>query len=293
MEVIMSLFSSIYTRILVALLGLGVVSIYPLYHAFNGPKTNSAIFSSSLKNKVSEGQSVAHALIEQLDAEHMQCLSDLQEAFPIANNQWQETFAKIDQIKKADTLLGKGVMDQNKHTLVQKAQEVLVSSGINPARVTIETVDKPKSACDACAGQGYRNNKVEHFLQINIPVLEQKPEHIQEALLKHETMHLINYDSLEQVFIEALLKRNGIAQDAYSKHPAFAAYNKHTEFRADLMAGHTDITIAKNLKNAFELHIEQYPNAPISQSHPSSPARLDSMNQLISYLENEQQSQLA
>ncbi|GMU19465.1 MAG: hypothetical protein AMXMBFR12_06570 [Candidatus Babeliales bacterium] len=274
-----------FTQIALIIAVLGALSAYPLYRTFNQQKSDFSALFEQLNNS----ESVSETVNLQLKNDHNQCLEAIREAFNIDRKDWQEALSKIEKIKKSDDLKGPSrILCKDKSQLAQRIHKILIKHGINPARVTIEYISKPNSACDAKAGQAYSKNKVLHFLQINTPVLEQKPDEIQEALLTHEIMHLINYDSIEYLFIETLLKKYCIKAEEYVNHPALVAYNKHIEFRADLFAGSNDLHIAQGLKNAFELHIQKFPNAPVSQSHPSSHARLDTMNQLVAHLQNEQ-----
>lgn len=274
-----------FTQIALILAVLGALSAYPLYKVFNQPKSDFPALFEQLTNS----KSVSETINMQLKKDHEQYLEAIREAFNIDRKDWQESIIHVEKIKKSDDLIGPSrILCKDKSQLAQRIHKILIKHGINPARVTIEYINKPNSACDAQAGQAYSKNKVLHFLQINTPVLEQKPDEIQEALLTHEIMHLINYDSIEYLFIETLLKKQGIKTEEYVNHPALVAYNKHIEFRADLLAGSTDLHIAQGLKNAFELHIQTFPHAPVSQSHPSSHARLDTMNQLVAHLQSEQ-----
>lgn len=274
----------------IIIFGCALISAYPIYQALTSAGTAGQL--APIKNEKANhpGISVVQTRTQQLDHEHQACLENLRLAFGIDQKEWDHTMAFIQRVKQNDDLKGAVAHAHQDSTLASKIRHLLVKHSINPNRVTVEYVDKPKSACHAMAGQAYIKNKVHHFLQINTPVLEQEPGHVQDALLTHEIMHLLNYDAIEQLFIESLLKHNGIEPTAYLMHPAFDAYSKHIELRADMGAACTQLSIAQGLQKAFELHIEKYPHAPESKSHPSSHLRLEKMNDLIAQITREQKT---
>lgn len=284
----MSSISRTYFYFFITIFALGMISAYPIYQALVAPGSTGK--TEAVQEQSGSAQTVSESVTERLNHEHEQCLEDLRQAFSIDKNEWKETRATIQKIKRHDNLKGTKQNVPQDNTLASKIRRVLIKHHINPDRVTVEYVDKPNSACHAMAGQAYSKNTVLHFLQINTPVMEQESDMVQKALLTHDIMHLLNYDSIEQYFIELLLKKHGIGPEVYLLHPAFDAYNKHIEFRADLLAACTDLEVAQGLQKAFELHIEKYPHASVSKSHPSSQARLDSMNQLIAQMNLEQKT---
>ena len=212
---------SLKKKIFAGLLILGALSAFPLYKAF-APKASHKLplidgeisindAQQALATITSEGLNVTDAMRQELNAEHDRLLAELQQAFPLPDNQWEAMYKRLDAIIDSDDLINnQTTIKKSAKPLIAMAQEVLATTGINPERVTIELVEKPMSACDACAGQCFKDGKVAHFLQLNSVRLEEKELPVQQALLKHECMHLLNYDGLRQVFIESLLKKNGI-----------------------------------------------------------------------------------
>lgn len=286
----MSSISRTHFSFVMIFFGFALISAYPVYRALTSPGTAGQLATIENEKANHSGISVIESMKQQLDHEHQRCLEDLRLAFGIDKKEWDHTMNTIQRVKENDDLRGATRSAHQDSTLASKIRHVLVKHSINPNRVTVEYVDKPKSACHAMAGQAYIKNKVHHFLQINTPVLEQEPGHVQDALLTHEIMHLLNYDAIEQLFIESLLKHNGIEPTAYLMHPAFDAYSKHIELRADMCAACTQLSIAQGLQKAFELHIQKYPHATQSKSHPSSQTRLEKMNDLIAQITREQKT---
>jgi hypothetical protein len=263
------------------------------------PLTTKESTSDEVKQTVlsiqEKSSNVVDNMREELNAEHDRLLEELQKAFPLADNQWQKMHEQLNAIIAQDNLLlqNKKISKKSDQPLVAIAQEVLETTDINPSRVNIEVVEKPKSACDASAGQCYRNGKVEHFLQLNSSRLQERELPVQQALLKHECVHLINYDGLRQVFIESLLKRNGIEEQIYRKHPAFCAYLKHIELRADLFASGYDTDFAQGLLEGIQEHMEKYPNPPVSLNHPTDQQRYTAIANLKKHMEAEEKLTLA
>lgn len=290
---------SLKKKILALLLIFGAVSAFPLYKIFAPLKAqrlaliNSQSTPQEIQNTVAditqEGNTVTDLLHEELNAEHDRLLAALQQAFPLADNQWQTMHERLKAIIAQDDLrvASASIANTSENPFIATAQEVLASTGINPERITFNVIDKPQSACDASAGQCYRNNKVEHFLLLNTAQLSQRDTSVQQALLKHECMHLLNYDGLRQVFIESLLKKNNIEESVYRKHPAFCAYVKHLEFRADLFASAYDSSFAQGLLQGIQEHLQKYPNQPISSSHPSDQQRHTAIANLMQYMNAE------
>lgn len=274
-----------FGRILGLLTGLSIFSICAVYFSlkFESPSTISQQITH-----------VGESLEQKLDNEHTKNLETIKKTFAIPDEQWEDAFKKLETLKAQDTLVREITvpLPDTKNELIKRAQEILESYSIDPNRVTITLIDKPQSGCDACAGQTYSKDTVYHFLQINVPRLSHEPIEVQKALLKHETIHLLKHDSLEQMFLENLLEKNGITKQMYQSHPSFTTYCKQIEMRADLLAA-DDIETAQAFNKAFELHLKQYPenpNKPQSMTHPTTGERQHAMNTLLHTLQNEKQT---
>lgn len=278
-----------FNQIILSLLALGALSAVALYCALSYEnKYNADVLNFLPANNT---QNVTSILEKQLSEEHIRLLDSIQHAFSISATEWHDTLEKIKKIKQSDTLVianPKMFSNPTEDPLIIKTRKILLSFAIDPKRVTIFTINEPNNACDAATGQCYNKGIVEHYIRLNTAQLKNRPEDVQEALLTHEIMHLLNYDSLEQIYIETLLKNKGIDSKVYHAHPAFVAYCKHLEFRADLLAGSQDITTAQNLKKVFQLQIERDPNEKSTLTHPSYTQRSAAMDKLMSHLKTEQ-----
>ncbi len=286
---------------------LGTCALFATYHSLVLEKASHKInvidpeSQTMIKQIVQEinesGSTVANTLIQECAHEHAQLLTNLQQAFPLPDNQWEDTLARLERAKLADTLcIQKPIVehDADDHALVKKARQILADYKINPKRVQIYTINEPNQRMNAVAEQGQESTgAIIHRLAINLPQLSMRTDDIQEAILRHEMMHFLNYDPLELAHIESLLERNGITQEQYLKHPAYMALSKFKELRADLSAACADTELAQAFVHNFEYNIAQHPelqdDASYWVTHPSSKQRYQAMNHLISYLTAEQE----
>ena len=273
-----------FGRILGFLAGLSIFSVCAIYFSLKFENASNAPLY----------QVTGQSLEQKLDNEHTKNLETIKKTFAIPDEKWEKAFKRLEILKAHDRLAipTSAPLPDTKNEFINRAQEILESYNIDPNRVTITLIDKPQSSCDACAGQTYSKDAVYHFLQINVARFSKEPIEVQKALLKHETIHLLKYDSLEQIFLEKLLEKNGITKQIYQSHPCFSAYCKQIEMRADLLAA-DDIETAQAFNKAFELHLKQFPENPnkkLSMTHPTTGERQHAMNILLHTLQHEQQT---
>lgn len=307
--------SIISTKQIAALtLGLGLLGGYSIYNLLSFPKNyrfepKLAIFSplnegsqeiaKSVKQIMQEGSSVADTLKEQLNSEFDELLADLQKAFPLSPEIWKKTLDELKSLKANDTLFTNNPVIKNQKgdiPLVKKVRELLASYNIDPNMVKIQTMNDPKNASYAFAGQCVYNgdvDTVEHYIQLNLAQLPQQTPAIQEALLRHEIMHLINYDPLTFAMIETLFNEQGITPKEFWNNAAYQALNKHIEFRADLMAASHDVAVGIALQDGFTEHMKRYNDAIESKSHPTCKRRQAALDNLVHYMNAEKQIVLA
>lgn len=296
---------SMKKKLLLALLLLGALSAFPLYHAFTPTKKNLAIFTAkptqqqiqeTVQSIATQGSTVVETLAEQLTTEYEGHIANIQKEFPLVPEQWASMRAVLEEIKSHDQLLTDNPsipVDSHDHPFIKTIKETLASYTIDPARVTIELVDKPQSFM--AAGQGYEKGSVRHFLRINLEAIAKKSEDVQLAFLKHEIMHLLNYDGIEGMFIKDLLKKNGITAEQISSSPSLIAFKKFQEYRADLLAADSP-EIAASLIKDFEKVIALHPYEQVNPSHTSHPTetqRKEAVTHLLSYLNAETNTKLA
>ncbi len=263
------------------------------------PKKDESEVLATVRGIASEGSCVADTLKEELAQEHERLLERVQKAFPLTKQKWEHTLLQIDLAISQDCLLTDKPVIKNKPNdlpIVKKAREILASYHIDPAAVTIKVIHNPKTKTNAASYQGYADNKVIHDLELNIPQLSKHTHDIQEAIIRHEIMHLLNYDPLKRAYIEVMFMENGIKPEEFMKEPALLELYQHQEFRADLMAACHDICTAQSLQKDFEHYIQTCPEDQVEHTcitHPSDVARHQAVTQLISYLHAENNIRLA
>ena len=263
-----------------------------------GQKEESEVLAT-VQGICADGSCVQDTLKEELCQAHDRLLHKVKEAYPLTEQAWEHTFQQIELAISQDTLLtDKPVIKHSRKDLpiVKKAREILASYNINPARVTIKLLDNPKTKTNAAAYQGFMDGKVVHDLELNIPQISQHSPDIQEAIIRHEIMHLLNYDPLKRAYIEVMFLENGIKPKQFMNDTAIQNLYKHHEFRADLMAACHGIETAESLQKDFEHYITTYPQYQHEQAcgtHPTDVARHKAVTQLISYLEAENKITLA
>lgn len=293
-------------KILGLILGLGALSAFPIYQVLkkgkNRPKI--AVFDPIPRDKVAqtvqaishEGSSVADTLHEELNAEHDRLLIELQKQFPQLQDQWQEMLAELEAAKAKDMLVVENpAIIKNNDQYIQEALEILVQNSIDPARVNVYTIDDAHNPSWASAGQGYDQTGIIHELKLNKAQLANRPTAIRKAIITHEIMHLLHYDCLAHTFIISFLEANGISSQEYKANPAFRAYCRIKELRADLCAASTDIEIANAFKDDFEESKKQNPEefAQSYITHPSKLQRHQAVTQLVGYIQAEKQQIIA
>ena len=254
---------------------------------------------ATVKEIACQGSCVADTLQEELAQEHDRHLEEVQDAYPLTQKKWDRTFSQIQSAKDHDNLLiDKPAVKHQKGDLliVKRTREIMAEHSIDPAVVTIKIRNNPNIKTNAASYQGYLDNKVIHELELNIPQLCQHPQDVQEAIIRHELMHLINYDPLERAYIEVMLMKNGITEQEFMQEPAMLDWYKHQEFRADLLAACHGIETAQSFQKDFEHYIATRPEDQFEEvctTHPSDLKRLEAVTQLVTYLEAENKIKLA
>lgn len=289
-------------KIIAGLLIFGAVSALPLYNVFTTSTQTKLVqihaqptheqIESAITEIVNAQSTVSDTLSQELNAEHDRLLIELQKEFPMPE-EWKDTLDEIADLKAQDTLLCNNPIVKNNaddHELIKKTRLLLAEYGINPQVVRVFTSDNPKRLSSAAAGQGYDGKNLIHDLEINLPQIAKRSPEAQDAILRHEIMHLLHYDGLEQAAIEAMFARNGITEEAYSRNSVFMDYCRLQEYRADLLSASSSIAIAEAAQKDFEQFMREYPEIAKRESirHPSLEKRHNAISNLISYMEMEQ-----
>lgn len=234
---------------------------------------------------------VAQEWQKRLENEHSLVLENIRKAFEIDEQTWQQSMDEFQAIIKNDDLFlkpGQKTYKKHKDAFINEVKEILFNSGINPDKVTL--IFTKNTGCPLGAMQEFTDNetRLTHSIDLNKEWFLSNPKEVQKAILAHEIVHLKHYDSIESAFILDALHKSGYTKQDYDASPEVHAYRQHRESRADLLAGATDLAIARGLQKDFQAHIAQEYKEDLT-THPSSTMRFEKMSELISYLDTEKQ----
>lgn len=283
-------------KILIGILLFGAISALPIYKTFIAkPKNQLAIFidlpteaeiEETVQSITAQESNVRQVLAQQLQDEYERLFENIQKEFP--SNQWKNLKADLEWIKSNDQLLTDNpivIENDQDHPFITIIKKTLASYNIDPAKVTIEHYDTPQSFL--AAGQGYQNGLVSrHLIRINLKAIAKRPDDVLLAHLKHEIMHLLNYDGLTSMLIKLLLQELGITQEQIATSKSLIAFKKFQEYRADLLAADNP-EIAQSFIKDFEKTIKLHPTEqtnPTHTTHPTETQRKQAMTQLLTYL---------
>ena len=278
----MTISTSTYKYVILALLGLGCLGAYLIYQALNKP-----LFIPF------KGSKMAQSLYLERKATHDTALTKVKEEFAISDTQWSQFMGNCQAFIEHDDLMGSGTstIQDNDHALIKFAKNALVEYGINPARVIVQNVTACASPCngtqllaDMDSLTYSPNNKIIHYLNLNLNWLQEFDKDIQEAFVRHEIMHLINYDSIEGAYLSTMLEYLGYQPEVYALKQSRIDYCHQRELRADLLAACDHIEVNHAFQKFFQASIKKDPRQDTPSlwiSHPSDKARNEQMAQLL------------
>lgn len=285
----------------VFLSALALMVLYPFFHQLISKKepklalidmkeSAEATIKAYMAQIGQEGANLPSVVKKELDAEFQALLEKLIGSLSIDRASWDSLNSRFKALKAQDRLFfeGKrGVFSPQKSDMpvVQKAKELLWSYNIRPDRVTFEIINDPQNASHAFAGQCIMNGRVHHFMRLNLAELLRQETKVQEAWLRHEIMHLCNYDPLFFDLVEQLFAQQAIAPREYWKNSAYRALNKHAEYRADLMASVHNLETAQALLSGLQEHMSRYDDSFESSTHPSCKQRYAAVENLMRYMQ--------
>lgn len=125
---------------------------------------------------------------------------------------------------------------------------LLEEHGIDKKKISIEKLGG-KNQAEAL--QDINGKRIIQRLRINFDWLNTRPICEQEAILRHEIQHLLNYDSIEEVYIKWILTDSGYTQQDWGKSPSMTDYYHLRELRADAFACAENKTVAQSLHDYF------------------------------------------
>ncbi len=259
---------------------LGLFSAFFAAAAFVLPKKpqNSPVYGSPLAQK----------LEVECAASHDTALAHIKAYFAISDDLWDEYLGGCHAKIAGDDLKGHAAKSYTEHNepIVAALYKALLEYGINPERVSIKLVnssDTPAQAVQALADDG----TIIHRIELDLYRLNKLSFAIQKALIRHEIMHLLNYDSLEGSYIITMLYKLGYSAKALEKVPAMIAYRHQRELRADLLAGCDHPEVAQSLQEYFAsyMKITDQDNQKLWTTHPSDKQRHEQLAQLLTKMD--------
>lgn len=270
---------------------LSVISIskrmFQLTAAFIGLCAGIIIVDHMLSLILNRKQKIAcGAVYQNLDVQHIQIMNGIRDEFKIAHDEWQKVMDEFAQLRKANNVVvSKKVTTytKSKDPLTNSIKQILADGYINPDIVEIKY--QANKGCPLLAIQEYDdNNNISHKILIDKEWFQERPAHIQAAIIKHEMQHLKHMDSIEGGTVIDFLQTKGYSRADYERSSAVQAYRHHRELRADLLAAAGDIATAKALQEDFAQCMTKK-NQEDLRSHPSSQTRYQEMTDLIAHMQ--------
>lgn len=276
--------------IILALLGLGGIGAYPIYKSLIKPDLGPF-----------KGSKMAKSLYLERKAVHDKALLNIKEEFSISDLVWSQFIGNCQAFIEHDDLMGAGAstVKENDHQLIKFAKNTLVEYGINPERVIVQNVSVSGSPCNGTQLLANMDsltyspdNKIVHYLNLNLSWLKEFDKDIQQAFIRHEIMHLINYDSIEGAYVTTMLEYLGYKPEEYALKQSRIDYCHQRELRADLLAACDHTEAAQALQKFFQASIKKDPRQDVPSlwiSHPSDKTRNEQMAQLLNLTNNQPQ----
>lgn len=263
--------------------------------AFIGLCTGILVVDYMLSVLLNKKQKIAcGAMYQNLDAEHQKIMNGIRDEFKIAHDEWQIVMDEFAQLRKANNVVvSKKVTTykKSKDPLTNSIKAILADGYINPDIVEIKY--QANKGCPLLAMQEYDDsNNISHKILIDKEWFQERPAHIQAAIIKHEMQHLKHMDSIEGGYVIDFLAKKGYSRADYEKSSAVQAYRHHRELRADLLAAAGDIVTAKALQEDFAQCVAQR-NQEDLRTHPSSTQRYSEMTDLIASMEQNSSTKMA
>lgn len=232
-----------------------------------------------------KASNLAQELVLARNAIHDEALAQIKADLAISEEIWVEFMGDYEAQVAKDTLLGPHALpasDSQDPWIVQATRKILIEYGINPAKVTIKLVNSSDTPAQAVQGLN-DNSEITHRIELDLRRLNKYSNEVQEALVRHEVMHLLNYDSLEGSYIITMLYKLGYSAQKLEKIPAIIAYRHQRELRADLLAGCDHPEVARALQEFFAsyMKITDQNNPKLWTLHPSDKQRHQELAQLL------------
>lgn len=208
-----------------------------------------------------------------------EALARIKSDFEIPDHQWNIMQTQLHGLKKHDDLFNKYIDYQVDHPFKQMVTRIASDYGMNPNVINIRFIKDRK--IDVQTRQPIIDGMVMHVLEVNLDWIQKYPLITQEAFVRHELMHLYNYDSAQNNLLYQLLDDTGHKSEDFLKHPAIVNWNHQLELRADLLACCKSPEVTYAFKYDFNRDISQVLGEWVSNTHPSPQKRFDQLEALL------------
>lgn len=199
--------------------------------------------------------------------EHNRVINGIMKEFGISPEVWDRYMQNFKNLVAGDNLLGTNSSTKESKDLITR---LLQEYGIDPAVVKV-TFTRAVSQAESL--QDVVNNRLVHTLSINPDWFKTLSLDRQEAIVRHEIQHLLNYDCIEEMYIRWILTDLGFTKKQWEKSPAMIAYYHMRELRADAHACANNPKVAQSLHDYFLSCVSPHESSIVWDSHPSDSYR--------------------
>ena len=236
-----------------------------------------------------KGSKMAQELCIKAKEVHDTCFAQIKAEFEIDPKLWADFIDSYQEYVQNDDLLGSCQQDNDvsQFPIVTATKRILTEYGINPAKVALTLMDASDTPAQAIQEISSDDSQIMHRIELNIPWLTTYPMEIQEALIRHEIMHLIHYDSLEGSYVITMLYQSGYTKSECDSASSMIAYRHQRELRADALASADRPEVAQALHSFFQkfISVEDQENPALWLSHPSDKKRCNQLAQLLTQMD--------
>lgn len=212
--------------------------------------------------------------------ENARALERIKVDFQIPDEQWNLMHMQIFMLQKQDNLFSHVGNDyQTDHPFKQMVARIAREYAMNPSAIQVNFVKNSK--IDIQTRQPIIDGKVKHILEVDLDWICKYPIITQESFVRHELMHLYNYDSAANNLLYQLLEDAGCASDNFLNNPAIVNLNHAMELRADLLACCQSPQAAYALKYDLDRDASLLLGQWTSKTHPSPEIRAAQLEQLL------------
>lgn len=227
------------------------------------------IFGFFPQNRVKNrpNQSQEHSEVTDYQQEHDRVIEAIIKEFGIRPDVWDRYMQNFKDLVAGDNLLGANPSNKESKNLITR---LLQEYGIDPSRVKVTFT---RSVSQAESLQDVIDGKLTHTLSINPDWFKRLSPDRQEAIVRHEIQHLLNYDCIEEMYIRWILTDLGYTKKDWEKSAAMIAYYHMRELRADAHACANNPKVAQSLHDYFLSCVSPHESSIVWDSHPSDSYR--------------------